>query len=1069
MMLMTPGTAEGPLMEVLSPEDGGWVTDPDLQVIGNATPPTIVQVLGEDFFSNGTGFGFSMDGRNLTLRPRELFSDEFSGATLDTTKWDVLRYEAGISLVNDHLKMVNGGRNYPLVSSRGAMFPSDADWMARFQMQMVTNGYSGSGGGVSDSSTVAESSHLAAYNLWAGWGQDSYKVYSNGAEVLSYASDRTDHLYVLTYDADGNRFTCYIDGDELDSFSTTTMPDMFWFGSSSTGLWQLYSSLEIDYVDVWAFNGIRTFEPIEYPFITQIDRIDANLTTNSPNGADLDVEARMSLDNQTWSSWVPMIDGVPPEDVEGKYLQIRLTASFKGLRDTSAMMRLSDLTVSRHHPVTSLEVRNVDTDGLWSNATGLESWKASVPLVEGMNTIQVRATDTTGAVNVTSFEQLLDTVPPTGTMHILKDRPFTNSLNVTLHLNATDLYGIQYVDVSNADNMRDAIRYPYKETIDWRMAGTDGEVTCYVRFIDPHGLESPIIADSIMYDSIPPSGELVIHEGKEYTPSLTVDLDVSYSDTRGIQRLEVSNQANFTDVGLLEVGETRYANWTLAEGGDGPRTVHLKLTDLAGNVRVVNSTIEYYAPKSIGAMVIDGGANITKNPTVLIEVDVSLKLGPRMMQLSNDAAFIDAVWEPLADEVIWILSPDDGHKVIYLRFIDFREIVSIPINATITLDSTAPKIDIMINGGSQYTTQELVEVRVDYRDASPAASMWIARIDRFNEADEVPFSSVFPWTVPPREGAHDLYIRVRDMAGNEVVAHGSIFYAGILPKVRVTLPDGDVTGSRHEVSVNAEATDQYGAVEFAFAMDGDPLDDPTWRPDEGPFQVDIPDTATEGVHQVMVRARNAPGLISELAVINVTLDWTGPVITLESPDEGSVLPQVGLDVLLQLTAHDPSGIASARFRVDGGQWTGLEKDDLSAVMTMDDFGEHTVAVEVTDGVGNTADARSTFTVENSETQVASGNSWVFLVLIVIVVALAGIGYTVLKHRQRSSGEEHGKSIEAGNDKLPVEGQGEAPLDSPGTPAEEPVSIKEPSGPTDVPEADDQVVHTDDDGTEWEMV
>jgi hypothetical protein len=1066
MMLLPSSATESPWIEVIEPEDGGWVTDPDLQVSGNATPPTIIDRLEKDFLSNGTGFGFVMEGGNLTLRPREIFSDDFSGTELDTTKWEVQRHEAGISFTGDHLMMTNTVRNFPLINSIGATFPSDADWMARFQMQLSTLGYSGSGGGIAYRATDASNSHLAAYNLWAGWGQDSYKLYSNGQVVSSSNADRSDHQYVLSYNSDLGRFTVLLDGNVLDTFITSTLPDTFWFGASSTGQWQQYSTVLLDYVDAWAFNGIRTFGTIEYPYLTKIDRVDANWKVSTPKDADVDFEARMSTDNQTWSMWLPLIDGTPPEDLEGRFLQIRLKASFNGVRDTSAWVRIQDIEVQRHHPVTSVEVRNVDTDGVWMMATGRETWKATVPLQEDMNSIEVRVTDTTGAVNLTSFNQILDTIPPTGTMHILKDRAYTNDLNVTLHLNATDKYGIEYVAVSNAVDMRDAIRYPYKKTIQWTMAGIDGEVACFVRFIDPHGLETEIITDSIFYDSIPPSGEIIIAGGKEYTPTLKVDLELVHSDTRGVRLLELSNHANFTDIRTVDVNESAYANWTLADGDDGPRMVFFRLTDLAGNTRVVNSTIEYHQPQAIGGLSIEGGANITNNPTVQLEIDLPLEVGPRMMQLSNNAAFMDAVWEPVADEMFWILSSNDGYKVIYIRFLDFRQIVSLPVNTSIVLDTTAPQIEVSMDGGSQYTTIELVEVTVDYVDASPAAAMWVSRFYRFNDVEEEAFSSLFSWTVAPREGEHVIYVQVRDMAGNEAIAQDSIHYAAILPKVTLSLPDGDVTGNRDMVTVNVRSQDPYGGIEYALAMDTDPLDDPTWLPDGESFQVSVPATATDGVHIIMVRARNAPGLISELEGIEITLDWTAPNVTLESPLDGSVLPQPGFDVLLLLLAHDPSGIASASYRIDGGPWVDMSKTTLSTIMTMDDFGEYTVEAEVTDGVGNTAEIVSTFTLENSEAQVSNDNSWLFMLVLVAIVAIAGLGYGVLRLRQSGSGLgffglKKGEEVEVGT----VPGPQSAPKETSmttqveGTPQE---------GSTD-PSGQEQVLHTDDDGTEWEMV
>lgn len=1065
MMLLPPSGAEGPWIEVTSPDDGDWVTNPDLTVEGNAVPPTIIDVLGGEYIVNGTGFGFVRDGTTIRMSPREMFSDDFSGMTLDTEKWQVIRYPAGITFENGHLKLANSPNagNFPMVTSMGASFPSNVDWTARFQMQMMDLGYSGSGGGISRLSTSAESSHLAGYNLWVGWGQPSYKVYSNGQDMESDASVGVDHLYTLAYDSNGNRFTTLLDGEQLDTFVSTAMPNIFWFGSSALGLYQFYADLEIDEVDVWAHNGVRTFGVTEFPYTTMIDRLDADWTSTDRSEADVVMEARISADNQSWSEWVHVVDGVPSEDLEGRFLQVRLRASLKGVRDPSANIIVSGIQVHRHHPVTSVEVRNMDTDGAWLNASGLEAWNAVVPLREDLNTIQVRITDASGASNVTSFDQLLDTTPPTGNVHILKDRAYTSNLNVTLNLNATDKYDVAYVEVSNMMDMEVSVRFPYKRSLDWRLGGGEGLVGCFVRFIDTHGLTGEIVSDSIVFDITPPSGEISIAGGKDYTPSLRVDLDLTYYDAWSIGMLELSNQANFTDARSIPVGDQMYEHWMLTDGGDGPRTLYFRLTDQAGNSRVVSDTVEYRRPTALGGLTIEEGANITRKPAVQIEIDLPQEIRPRMMQLSNDAAFLDSEWEPAKETVMWVLSPDDGPKIVFLRFIDIHDIVSLPVNASIVLDTTPPQITLLLDGGAMYTIDRDVEVTIEYRDASPAFSMWVSRIDRFNDVEEEPFRSPFPWTVPSREGEHNIYIKVTDLAGNEVVVQGSIQFASIIPILNVTLPHGPVTGSRENVTVAVEVDDPYGGVEYALAIDADPLEDVTWLPEGSTFQVPIPESASDGDHRVMARARNAPGLVSELAFVDFKLDWTEPSVTIVAPVDGAVIPQSGLDILLKLSAQDPSGISSVRYRLDGMEWVTVKDGNLDTVITMDQFGDHCVDVEVTDGVGNPTVVGTSFRVEDSEAQVGTGGSWFLLLVLVAIVIVVGLGYGVHKHRLGGTllgflGHGKHQRTEVG----PGSGSTEVATDS--AAAEEAPGIED-----DVETSDGNgTVHVDEQGVEWEQ-
>jgi hypothetical protein len=1069
LMLLPATAADGPWIDIVSPEDGGWVTDPLLAVSGNTTPPIIMGMMGPDFLANGTGFGMQVEGLNLTMRPRELFSDHFNGNELDTNKWTVLRSGGQLSVAGGTLNMGNTQRQFPLIQSTGDLFDEDIDWTARIQMMMTGIGYSGSGGGISAQGTDREESHIAAYNLWSGWQQPSFNVYSNGLSVFSAANDYNDNLYTLSYDSTSGSYRVDMNSNQLDTFYENNPPDHFWFGSSMLGTWAWYSNLAIDYVDVWAFNGVRTFRTLAFPHVTAIDRLDLNWTTSNKAAARVVLEARMSNDNQTWSMWVPMLDGIAPEPLEGLYLQLRLKASMGGYRTAGAWIRIHDIEMQRHHPIVSVEVRNLDTDGEWSDATGLTKWNATLPLQEDMNTIEVRATDTSGAVNLTSFEQLLDTTPPAGTMQILKDRVYTNDLNVTLYVNATDRYGVGYVQVSNAADFRSAVTYPYSSTIDWTMGGIDGHVACFVRFIDAHGLLSDTVTDTIIYDSIAPTGSLAIDGGREYTPTLTVDLEVSHSDTRGVELVELSNHANFSDVRTMPVNKTFFTNWTLTDGDDGPRQVFMRLTDLAGNSRQVNDTIGYYVPKALGGLTIEGGANLTSKIAVDIVIDVPRELRPPLMQLSNDAAFIGATWEVTDDEIKWILSPDDGPKVVYLRFTDFRDIVSLPVSASIILDTTPPVVDVLLDNGAMYTIDENVSVEIVYDDASPIVSMWVSRIDRYNDVDEEAFDPTFTWTVPPREADHNIYIKVKDQAGNEATAHSSIHFASLLPKVNLSLPDGEISPSVDYVLVGVETEDAYGGIEYQASMDQDPEDGDPWFPDEESVPVTIPKGTEDGIHQIRVRAKNAAGLTSAVYTIDVTLDRTAPDITVVLPVDGSVVPQPGLDIQLQLEAFDPSGISQVRYRLDGGDWTIVPKANLTAVVTLGDFGEHTIEAEVSDGVGNAGQVSTTFSVDDSEAQVSTGSSWIGLLVLLAILVAIGVLYQYRRHHGDGKflglGGQHGKE-RSGPTPGDVDGAGTPTV---ATSPHEEVPPSQIGSTGDAADTESGTVHTDDEGTEWEMV
>ncbi|NOQ53797.1 MAG: hypothetical protein GQ558_04230 [Thermoplasmata archaeon] len=903
------------------------------------------------------------------------------------------------------------------------MFSQEMDWIARIDMRYTSQGYSGSGGGISDGTAIASSSFMAAYNEWAGWQNPSFKVYSNHEVVYNQSTpDTSNHVYTLKYEADLSKYSVMMDGTKLDTFNHWNIPSVFWLGATSDGIYAQVANLEIDYVDVWAFNGKRTFAPIQFAFETAVDEVNINWSTTHPATGDAGLRARISTDGTTWGDWTDVIDGIPDALLTGFWLQLQVDLSLPGVRNTNANVALHGIDVVGHHPVRTVEVRS--NNGQWVVATGTEEWTAEVQLKEDMNHIDVRVTDSGGMSNLSYFQQVLDTTPPVGSMKILKDRPYTNDLRVTLSLDATDKYGVEYVQVSNSPYFTGIVTFPFQGSLDWTMRGSDGEVACYVRFVDSHGLVSDTFSDTIIYDTFQPSGEITINDGSAYSPSLDVDLDLEYSDLRGIATIELSNHRHFKDMKTVDVGETTFEGWVMAGGGDGPRRVYMRLTDVSGNVRVISDYINYYQPKAVGSLTLMDGANVTNKGVIEVDISVPLELQARRMQLSNDPAFIDATWEQLEVDTIWILSPGDGPKMVYLRFWDFRDIVSLPVNATIILDATPPRVDVIIDGGATYATDTTVAVEVIYVDALPATSMWVSRVDRFNEIEPQQYTGSFEWELFRQEGPQGLFIKVVDLAGNEGVGRSSIHFATIPPEVIVRLPDGEWSNSESHVPILVDVIDHYGGIEVQVSMDADPGDGTEWLANDGVLQAPVPEGTADGDHMIYVRARNAAGLESKVANVTVTLDRTAPLVTVLHPVDGSSIPQKGFDVLLELMSSDTSGIAQVRFRVDGGNWTLVPYSGQSSIVTLDDFGDHSIEVEVTDGAGNTGSAITTFGLEESEARVGSGGSLTMLLLLIVIAVIVAVAYESRRRRRGGFGSGfldglfHTHNPEAAREPLP---------------------------------------------------
>ena len=147
-----------------------------------------------------------------------------------------------------------------------------------------------------------------------------------------------------------------------------------------------------------------------------------------------------------------------------------------------------------------------------------------------------------GSSTNTTFYLYADTTPPGGTLSINGGAAYVNTTSVTLNLSGVDAdTGIYQMRFSN-DNVSWSAWEPYAATKSWAMTAGDGTKTVYVQYKNNAEMSSSSISDTIILDTVLPTGTIVINSGAAYTNSTSVTLALSATDDRsGIMDMRLGN------------------------------------------------------------------------------------------------------------------------------------------------------------------------------------------------------------------------------------------------------------------------------------------------------------------------------------------------------------------------------------------------------------------------------------------------------------------------------------------------------------------------------------------------
>lgn len=292
-----------------------------------------------------------------------------------------------------------------------------------------------------------------------------------------------------------------------------------------------------------------------------------------------------------------------------------------------------------------------------------------------------------------------DIFPPTGSIVINSGDTYTTSPSVTLTVSASDFgSGVAYMRFSNWPNPDFWGTWfpwvwsdwqPYATSTSWTLLNGDGIKTVTAQFKDVKGLitTSPLPADSIILDTVVPTGSIVINGDATYTTSPVVTLTLSYfDDTSGVLQVRYSNDG-FTWTSWLPPTTTKA--WTLS-AGDGTKTVYYQIQDNAGWVSATYiDTIILDSTPPTGSIIINGGDTYTNSPVVTLTLTYDDALSGVMQVRFRNAGTSWGPWEPPTPTRTWTLLPPDGLKTVEYQIQDNAGLLTI-VSDSIVLDTVPP-------------------------------------------------------------------------------------------------------------------------------------------------------------------------------------------------------------------------------------------------------------------------------------------------------------------------------------------------------------------------------------------
>ncbi len=298
----------------------------------------------------------------------------------------------------------------------------------------------------------------------------------------------------------------------------------------------------------------------------------------------------------------------------------------------------------------------------------------------------------------------------------------------------------------------------------------------------------------------PQVGDFMIEGGASYTNQLEVELELKYEDAVKIRVLEeefaegdaeppfelISDLVASGDMTLDPDGLTMYYTYAFEEDEktravlDGAKTLYVQFVaevDLgveeSSEVFSASIMLDTQPPvfyEDSPAITINSGDEYTNSSLATLGFAVMDENGIELVYLSTNE--IDWASQTYLPAISYILpAPEsDGLKNVYAYFSDPAGNESVIASDDITLDTVKPALvgfeilsDYTDGLGNKYSSTGTVELAIE---AQGASRMMLSNLVSFDGAVWEQYAENRAWSVPYLEGAHTIYIKFADEAGN---------------------------------------------------------------------------------------------------------------------------------------------------------------------------------------------------------------------------------------------------------------------------------------------------------------